>query len=71
MSVSSSLQQMAGGVAAALAGWIITAPETGPLQNFDTVGWVILASTMVNMGLMFAVSRKVMPRPAVVASPSH
>jgi predicted MFS family arabinose efflux permease len=44
MSVSSSLQQMAGGVGSALAGFIVVqASKDAPLQHFDVLGYVLIA----------------------------
>nr|URW68776.1 tetracycline resistance MFS efflux pump [uncultured bacterium] len=43
MSVNSSLQQMAGGLAAIFAGFIVVQPSKGsPLQNFDVLGYIMV-----------------------------
>jgi predicted MFS family arabinose efflux permease len=59
MAVSSSIQQIAGGIAASVAGAIVVAPENGPLQNFDVIGFVIVGATLTTMVLMYALSRRV------------
>ncbi len=44
MSVSSSLQQMAGGVGSALAGMIVVqSSKDSPLQHFDVLGYILVA----------------------------
>jgi predicted MFS family arabinose efflux permease len=43
MSINSSLQQISGGVAAAIGGMIVQQESAhSPLQNFDKVGYFIL-----------------------------
>lgn len=46
-SVSSSLQQFAGGIGSLIAGLIVVQEANGKIQNFDIVGFVIMASTIV------------------------
>lgn len=58
MSVNSSLQQIAGGVAAAVAGVIVTqADNESPLQRYDTVGYVIVVISILSIFLMWRVDR--------------
>jgi hypothetical protein len=67
MAVSSSIQQVSGGVAAAVAGWIVVAPDQGPLQNFDVIGFVIVGTTAITVALMHLLTRRLPAR--VVAAP--
>ena len=56
MAINGSLQQLAGGVAAIIAGLIISQPSpNSPLQNVDTVGFVIAAITVVSVYAMYRV----------------
>jgi predicted MFS family arabinose efflux permease len=57
MSVGSSIQQVSGGIGAALAGWIIVAPQTGPLLHFDVVGFLIAGATVITVAMMFLLNR--------------
>lgn len=57
MSVSSSIQQISGGLAAVLAGLIVVAEPGGRLDHFDTLGNVIIGSTMITMFLMFMIGK--------------
>lgn len=60
MSINSSLQQMAGGLAATVAGLIIVQPEKGsPLRNFDVLGYCMLGLMFLCLILVHKVSRQV------------
>jgi predicted MFS family arabinose efflux permease len=57
MSINSSLQQIAGGVAAAVAGIIVTQKGKGtPLQHYNTVGFVIVGISIISIFLMWRVN---------------
>jgi len=57
MSINSSLQQIAGGVAAAFAGMIVVQKDKySPLQHYDTLGYVIIGVSIVSIFLMYRVS---------------
>ena len=57
MSINSSLQQISGGAAAAFAGLIIKQPDkTSPLEHYDTVGYIMVAISMLSVFLMYRVS---------------
>lgn len=62
MSISSSLQQISGGVAAALAGMIVVQPDQGPLQNFDVLGYVVIGAMMITVVMMYFIDKKVMAK---------
>jgi predicted MFS family arabinose efflux permease len=57
MSISSSIQQISGGLAAALAGWIVLSSPSGQIENFDRLGDVIITSTIVTMLLTYRVDK--------------
>jgi predicted MFS family arabinose efflux permease len=59
MSVNSSLQQIAGGVASVLAGLIIVQEKTGKLDHFDTLGYVVILIMILCAVLMYFISRQV------------
>ena len=60
MSVNSSLQQMAGGIAAIIGGMIvIKQTETSPLERFDILGYVAVATVLTNIYLTYRVSKMV------------
>jgi predicted MFS family arabinose efflux permease len=58
MSINSSLQQIAGGVAAAIAGMIVTQDHKGsPLMNYNVVGYVIIVISLLSIFLMWRVNQ--------------
>jgi predicted MFS family arabinose efflux permease len=59
MSISSSIQQISGGLAAVLGGLIVTVSSSGVLQHFDTVGYVVVASSLITVVMMYFISRRV------------
>ena len=60
MSINSSLQQMAGGIAALIGGMIVTQEShTSPLGRFDILGYVVIGVIIVNMFLTYRVYRYV------------
>ncbi|TSD63022.1 MFS transporter [Inquilinus sp. KBS0705] len=57
MSINSSLQQIAGGVAAAVAGMIVTQQGKGtPLQHYNVVGYVIVGISVLGIFLLWRVN---------------
>lgn len=63
MSINSSLQQIAGGVAAAVSGLIVSQPGKGqPLQHYDLVAYVIVIITVISIFLMWRVSKLVLAK---------
>jgi predicted MFS family arabinose efflux permease len=63
MSISSSLQQVSGGVAAVVAGLIVVQTPAGPLLHFDTVGYVLVCTTLLSLAMMYLIDRKIGGRP--------
>lgn len=50
MSINSSLQQLAGGIAALLGGVIVLQKdEFSPLERFDLLGWVVIGIILANI----------------------
>jgi predicted MFS family arabinose efflux permease len=67
MSISSSLQQMSGGVAAVVAGLIVVQTPAGDLLHFDTLGYVLVCTTLVSLALMVLIDRKISGTRSVAA----
>ena len=58
MSINSSLQQIAGGIAAAVGGMIVVQKDKfSPLQHYDTLGYVIVLLTLTSIYLVYRVSK--------------
>jgi predicted MFS family arabinose efflux permease len=74
MSISSSLQQIAGGVAASVAGLIVSQTGDGPIEHYDRLGFVVAGATATTVVLMYKINRMVtgqvasgLPAPRAVA----
>lgn len=52
MAISSSLQQMSGGIAAMIAGLIVQDTADGRIEHFDTLGYILIATAVVNAFIM-------------------
>jgi predicted MFS family arabinose efflux permease len=59
MSISSSLQQVSGGLAAMIAGMIVVQVPGGPLLHYDTLGYILVCTTLISLTLMYLIDRKI------------
>ena len=60
MSINTSLQQLSGGIAALIGGWIVTQnDEMSPLENFDNLGFLVVFIILINIYLTYRVYRYV------------
>lgn len=60
MSINASLQQLAGGIAAALAGKIVVQQTNfSPLEHYDVVGYAVVAFSVISLLMMYRVDRLV------------
>lgn len=58
MSISSSLQQIAGGIAAAIGGMIVVQKDKfSPLEHYDRLGYVILVISVFSVFMIYRVSK--------------
>jgi predicted MFS family arabinose efflux permease len=57
--VNSSLQQFSGGVSSVIAGIIVAQEPDGALRNFDRIGYVVVATTLLSLGLMYVIQRSI------------
>ncbi len=63
MSINSSLQQIAGGVAAAVAGLIVVQKDKfSPLEHYNTLGYIIVVISAVSALLLYRVSKLIKTR---------
>jgi MFS family permease len=59
MSISSSLQQVSGGIASVVAGLVVVLSPSGELLHFDTLGYVLIVTTLITLVLMYLIDRKI------------
>ncbi|RZJ48787.1 MAG: MFS transporter [Flavobacterium sp.] len=68
MSITSSLQQIAGGIAAVCAGFIVhQKTKTSPLENYDVLGYVIAVVTIFSIILIWRVNELVKSKSGAAA----
>jgi predicted MFS family arabinose efflux permease len=60
--ISASLQQFSGGIASAVAGLIIVQSDTGQLQHFNWLGYVVMAAALLALILMYFIHKSVPER---------
>lgn len=57
MSINSSLQQIAGGIAAAFAGMVVVQKtKTSPLEHYNTLGYIIVVVSVLSILMIYRVS---------------
>ncbi len=59
MSVSSSLQQIAGGLASVVAGLIVVQLADGSIEHFDILGYVLVGTVLISVVMMSVINRSV------------
>jgi predicted MFS family arabinose efflux permease len=64
MGVNSSIQQIAGGVASLVAGYIVSETPTGYLENYPTLGNVVVVAVILTTFLMYTIHKYVSNKPA-------
>ncbi|MFT3794171.1 MAG: MFS transporter [Flavobacterium sp.] len=64
MAITSSMQQIAGGIAAVAAGYIVhQQTKTSPLENYPVLGYIIAAVTLFSIVLIWRVDQMVQQKP--------
>jgi predicted MFS family arabinose efflux permease len=56
MSISSSMQQLAGGLASSCAGLLVTQTGDGPLEHYERLGYVVSVAMAVTVVLMWRIN---------------
>ena len=59
MSINSSFQQIAGGIASAVAGQIVVQTASGKLENYEVLGYVAIVATLFTIGMMYVIHKQV------------
>lgn len=59
MGINSSIQQISGGVAAAAAGLIVVQTESGRLERYDILGYVVVGAMLITMVMIYGLNQLV------------
>jgi predicted MFS family arabinose efflux permease len=59
MGINSSVQQVSGGVASVVAGLIVSQTQSGYLEHYDVLGYVVVAAMLITLGMMYLIHRQV------------
>lgn len=65
MAISSSMQQIAGGLASIVAGLVVLQRADGYLQHFNVLGYVLAATAIIALVMMSRINKMVMEKPRV------
>jgi predicted MFS family arabinose efflux permease len=57
--ISASIQQVSGGIASVLAGHIVSQGANGRIEHFPQVGYVVVGTTLLAIGLVWNIQRQV------------
>jgi MFS family permease len=75
MGINSSIQQLSGGVASAVAGMIVVQAPDGRLLHYDVLGYVVAGAMLLTIAMMYMIHRMVnlhqpatQPQPVDIAS---
>jgi predicted MFS family arabinose efflux permease len=62
MSISSSVQQLSGGVASLLAGLIVEEGVGGRIEHFENLGFVVIGTSLITLFMMYKIHRLIPER---------
>jgi hypothetical protein len=71
MAVNSSLQQVAGGIAAAVAGLIVVQTANGTLARYDVLGYVVITTITLTVGMLYMINQMVNATAPAGAAPAR
>lgn len=57
MGINSSIAQVSGGIAAIIAGLIVVQSESGQLQHYPLLGWVVVSAMLITILMMYILNR--------------
>jgi hypothetical protein len=58
--VNSSIQQISGGIASAVAGLIVIQTEGKAIENYDVLGYLVVASMLITIMMMNKISQYIL-----------
>jgi predicted MFS family arabinose efflux permease len=69
MSINSSVQQIAGGIASVIAGLIVVQNSEGKLQHYDTIGYIVSVSMIVTIIMLRSINKYVLQKSELHEAP--
>jgi predicted MFS family arabinose efflux permease len=69
MSINASVQQISGGIASSVAGAIISQSADGKLQHMNILGYCVITSMSIVIGMMYLINRQVTRKAAKAPVP--
>ncbi len=68
MSINSSVSQISGGIATGIAGMIVVQQGDGELQHYPILGFVVMGSMTLTLGLMYMLNQQIHKKNAMAKS---
>ena len=62
MSINSAVMQISGGAASVIAGQIVSQSATGMIQDYDTLGYVVIGTMIVMTAMLYPINRSLVAR---------
>jgi hypothetical protein len=62
--ISASIQQLSGGLASVVAGHLVAQGAGGRIEHFANVGYVVVGTTLLALGLVWNIQKQVQARGA-------
>jgi predicted MFS family arabinose efflux permease len=59
MSINSSVQQISGGIASVVAGLIVIQTESGYLERYDLLGYVVTGAMLITVFMMYIIDKQI------------
>ena len=69
MSINSSIQQIAGGIASAVAGLIVVQTKSGVLEHYDRLGYVVIGTMTITIIMMYFLNKYVQTKSSKSSAP--
>lgn len=69
MSINSSIQQIAGGIASAVAGLIVVQTKSGVLEHYNRLGYVVICTMTITIILMYLLNKYIQRKNSKSPSP--
>jgi len=70
MAINSAVQMVSGGIASMIAGMIVYQTESGYLENYPILGYVVAGATLITIIMMYFINQMVMKKLSVAPTPA-